>query len=146
MTRSLIVSVLAGVGLLGVGCAQHTPGVVASAPSPGLTGRIPSTGHYTLYHVGSFDGTGQPQGTMEVASYDLQEGERVGFRWETDPSNVSHPNAQLQLVAFAGNNTQNLGPIKTRDEKYFWSNGTGWKSHWSLENVNGFARRVTLQD
>jgi len=145
MTRSLIVSVLAGLGLFGVGCSSHVGGIIASAPSPDLTGRIPSTGHYTLYHVGSFDG-GKPQGTMEVASYDLQEGEKVGFRWEKNAATVNSPVSQLQLVAYAGNNAQSLGPIKSREEKYFWANSAGWNSHWHLENANGFVRRVTLQE
>lgn len=146
MTRSFIVSLLAGIGLFGAGCAQHAGGIVASAPSSKLVGRIPSTGRYTLYKVTRFNVAGKPMDTIEVASYDLQEGERVGFQWLVNPETVNHPNAEAELVAFAGNNRENLGPITSRQEKYFWANAMGWSQHWPAETANGFARRMTLQD
>jgi len=147
MIRSLVVSILAGAGLFAVGCAQHVAGIVASAPSPQLTGRVPSTGHYILYRVNRFDPNhGAPADVTEVAAYDLQEGERIGFEWNVNHDSLNRPSSELNLIAFAGNNRQNLGPLTSQQQKYYWATSAGWHEHWPAENINGFARRMTLQD
>ena len=150
MKRSLLVSALAGaLSLVAVGCLPEATGLVARAPASDskLSGRIPATGTYVLFRVDSVEPTnGRPTSTTRIASYDLQEGERVGFEWVADQSPPTPPTRTfMDLIAFAGTVRQNLGPIMLPQQKYYWATMDGWSHYWSSQPGYGFYNKMTLQ-
>src|ERR1700722_3859549 len=102
MKRSLLVSAIAGaLSLVAVGCLPEADGLVARAPAVDskLSGRIPATGTYVLFRVDSVEPTnGRPTSTTRIASFDLQEGERVGFEWVADEKTADTPNGHMDLI------------------------------------------------
>jgi hypothetical protein len=149
MKRSLIVSaVSAALGLVAVGCTPQAGGIVASAPAANhaLGGRIPSTGTYVLFRVDSVDPTtAKPTSVTPVATYDLQEGDRVGFEWVADEKSTNTPDEHMDLIAYAGSARQNLGPITMLEQHYYWATKDGFDHYWSVEPAYGFYNRMTLQ-
>lgn len=147
--RSLLVSaVAAALGLAAVGCQPEATGLVASAPAANnkLSGRIPATGTYILFRVNTKNHTtDQPKSVTQVASFDLQEGERVGFEWVRDEKSENGPEAHYDLVAYAGSTRQNLGPITGLQEQYFFATKDGFDHYWSVEPAYGLYNRMTLQ-
>jgi hypothetical protein len=149
MKRSLLVSALAaGLGLFVGGCLPEPSGLVASAPASNssLSGRIPATGTYILFRVDAVQPTtGTPTTTTRIASYDLQEGERVGFEWVADEKTADTPNAHMDPIAYAGSVRQNLGPLLTQQQHYYWATMDGWSKYWSAAPSYGFYNKMTLQ-
>jgi hypothetical protein len=149
MKRSLLVSAVTGaLSLVAVGCLPQATGLIAKAPATDskLSGRIPATGTYILFRVDSIEPTnGRPTSVTRVASYDLQEGERVGFEWVPDENTADTPDAHMDLVAYAGAVHQNLGPITLQQQSYYWATQDGFSHYWSVEPGYGFYNKVTLQ-
>ncbi|HEX4123526.1 MAG TPA: hypothetical protein VHY37_02305, partial [Tepidisphaeraceae bacterium] len=145
----LLVSAMAAVlGLTAVGCMPQANGVIANAPAPNpdLSGRIPATGTYILFRVNTENHTtGQPKSVTQIARYDLQEGDRVGFEWVPDDKSLNSPDAHMDLIAYAGSARENLGPITTFPEHYYFATKDGFEHYWSVEPAYGFYNRVTLQ-
>jgi hypothetical protein len=151
MKRSLLLSGLVTLGLFAAGCSQHTTAndVVANAPAGDnhLSGRIPETGTYILFRVNAAGRvTDRPTSVTQVASYDLQEGDRVGFEWVPDEKSANAPDAHMDLIAYAGSARQNLGPIETLEQHYYWATKAGFDHYWKDEPINGFVQRMTLQE
>jgi hypothetical protein len=149
MKRSLLVSAVAGaLSLVAVGCLPQADGLVAKAPAVNskLSGRIPATGTYVLFRVDSIEPTnGRPTSVTRIGSFDLQEGERVGFEWVPDEKSLDTPQAHMDLIAYAGSVRQNLGPLMLDQQSYYWATQDGFNHYWSVEPAYGFYNKVTLQ-
>src|SRR5579863_7401044 len=113
-------ALLMGVAFLS-GCGGSYSGVQALAPAEQdqLVGTASDSGQFTLYRATGFaenyDTHIDPLWTVSVSA-----GQKVGFRW--DPStNRWDPTGPLHLVAFAGDQVRDLGPVQHRDVKYVWA-------------------------
>lgn len=115
-----ICSVALAAVLIG-GCGGGPSGVEAEAPGgqDRLTGTAPDSGPYTLYRATGFledrNASVEPVWTVSVS-----QGQKIGFRWQTDEARRYAPGG-FHLVAFAGGQSQDLGPIEQRDIRYVWA-------------------------
>ncbi len=134
---------------LGAGCTNTGHGaIVARAPgsSRPMSTKTPADGEFALYRVTKINTLGQPLDAKIIASYHLPRGEPIGFRWVTVRADAWHPNASLQLQAFAGDHVDDVGPITVMTEKYYWANPAGWDHYWVVAPAIGFEQRVTGQN
>ncbi|HSZ56997.1 MAG TPA: hypothetical protein VK797_15125 [Tepidisphaeraceae bacterium] len=118
-------TLLLGILVLG-GCGGTYSGVQAIAPAgqEQLVGTAPDSGQFTLYRA-----TGYIQGHNEeiapVWTVSASAGQKLGFRWHTVEGHNYDINGGFHLVAFAGNESRDLGPIQQRDIKYVWAGSHG---------------------
>jgi hypothetical protein len=119
-----IPALLIGVALLS-GCASSN-GVHAVAPAgqDNIVGTAPASGEYTLYratgYMQDYNKQIEPVWTVSASA-----GQKIGFRWFTDPAHRYDPHGGFHLVAFAGNESRDLGAIKERDIRYLWAGSQG---------------------
>lgn len=134
---------------MGTGCSNPAQSAVL-AQVPGsdrpISSKTPADGEYAIYRVTQFNRLGQPEDAKVIASYHLPRGEPIGFRWITRRADAWHPDAKLQLQAFAGDHVDDLGPISSMLEKYYWANPAGWGHYWTIAPAVGFEQRVTGQN
>jgi hypothetical protein len=126
-----IPAVLIGLAILG-GCASNS-GVHAIAPAgqDHIVGTAPTSGEYTLYratgYLDDYNKQIEPVWTVSASA-----GQKLGFRW--DAVQKFAPDGGFHLIAFAGNETRDLGAIKQRDLKYLWAGSqgdvTGYFENW----------------
>lgn len=133
MKRILFTAVLAFAAVLSTGCAGSAIKAEAPGGTAGQTGTVPSSGSYTLYHVTKFDRWGAPETTEKVITVDLRANDRVGFQYVLPKEKQYMQDAHSEVVAFAGATfRQNLGPITTLDDHYYWCSPNDWDSFWAL--------------
>jgi hypothetical protein len=147
MKHFLIFPVLTLAALLAVGCGHSDP-IRAEAPGGriGQSHHIKSDGTYALYHVTQWTDMGQPKAVEKIAAMNLKAGDRVGFDYFSDPNTVWQPDAHVDIVAFAGSSfRRNLGPVRSRTEKFYWADVNGWDGYWAGEPERGFFRMATAQ-
>ncbi len=139
----IVVSALSG------GCGNSSSSsLVAQAPGSNhpITAKTPTDGQYTLYRVTRFNGFGQPLDSKAIATYHLPRGEPIGFRWVSERAQNWHPHATLLLQAYAGDHEEDLGPITSTTEKYFWANPDNWKKYWTMRPGYAIEQRITRED
>ena len=140
----------AGVGLmLGLlaGCGGSSSGVQVVAPDSldRLQSRVPDDGQYTLYRAYGFNEQNYPDRVERVWTVNASHDQPIGFRWQR-PENPWTPQAKMQLEAYVGSQTRNVGPIRYRDEKYLWAgSNANLNGYWQGRNNEEAARRITLQ-
>jgi hypothetical protein len=118
-------ALLLGVALLS-GCGGSYSGVQAIAPAgqEHLVGSAPDSGQFTLYRATGYIENFNPQ-IAPVWTVSASSGQKIGFRWVTDVAHQYAPSGAFHLVAFAGNETRDLGAIEQRDIKYVWAGSHG---------------------
>jgi hypothetical protein len=147
MKHFLITPVLTLAALLAVGCGNSDP-IRAEAPGGriGQSHHIKSDGTYALYHVTRWNDMGQPKAVEKITTLHLKSGDRVGFDYVADPETIWEPDAHVDIVAFANNSfRRNLGPVRSRTEKFYWADENGWDGYWAGEPQRGFFRMATAQ-
>ena len=124
LLRRITLGFLAGGIGLAAGCGGSTAGVHAVVPghSRQMTGQVPTGGQYTLYRAITH-GSQTPR-VEPVWRVSANSGERVGFRWATVPRKEYDPEG-LHLIAFAGGQTEDLGPYRNRNVEYLWAGSEG---------------------
>lgn len=104
--------------LLG-GCVGGTVQAVAPARQSHLNATAPESGRYTLYRATFLDQNDEP--TLEkVWSVSLMNGQRLGFHWVVDKAHEWDAQGGFHLVAYAGDQSRDLGPFLERNVKYAW--------------------------
>lgn len=142
-------ALICSVAAIGGGCASPAQSAIF-AQVPGsdrpISTKTPADGEFSLYRVTQFNRFGLPEDAKVIASYHLPRGEPIGFRWTTPHAEAWHPNATLQLQAFAGDHVDDLGAITSMTEKYYWANPAEWSHYWTIAPAVGFEQRVTGQN
>lgn len=120
------------------GCGGGTVEAVAPARQSHLNGIAPESGRYTLYKATGIDRDSEP--TLErVWTVSLMNGQRIGFHWVVNKAHEWDPEGGYHLVAYAGDQSRDLGPFLERNVKYAWA-GQG-------DDVMGyFHHRAVRQD
>jgi hypothetical protein len=114
------------------GCGGSYSGVQAIAPSvqDEMVGTAPSSGEFTLYRATGYV-DGNEQQIEPIWTVSASAGQKLGFRWYTVPSERYSPEYGgtggngFHLVAYAGNESRDLGSFKQRDLKYVWAGSHG---------------------
>ena len=146
--NAMVIWVLPLAACLLVGCGGSFSGVQAVAPAGNskLSGRAPDNGEFTLYRATGFNEMNAPDHVAKVWTVSVREGDRIGFRWVNDKATQWDPNAGLHLIAYAGGQQRDLGPVRNRDMKYLWAGSqANLGSYWSAEGQKVFWDRVTMQ-
>ena len=130
-----------------MGCSQGGKAIYAAAPDSNFSTSytVRDGGKYSLYRVTRWNQDGQPENAEKLATYDLRPNERVGFNWVVDHSRMYDPDAHMNLQAYAGGNHINLGPIVSKDQKYYWADPSAWGSYWSGEPGRQFNRTLSME-
>jgi len=143
----ICLTVLLGLGALCLmGCSTGVAAIYAGAPD----GTVPVStvmsggGHVTLFHVTRWDSGDQPLDAQQVAGFDLHAGEKVGFEWKTDKAKMYDPDAQLALLAYAGEHRLDLGKITSPTDRYYWADAGGWNLYWGESSTRKTIKAVTL--
>jgi hypothetical protein len=146
MKRILLIPVLSLAALLSVGCNYDGNTIRAEVPggNHGQSGMVPTSGNYTLFHVTEFDKWGAPTKTVKVATLNLKENERVGFRYVVPEDKQYDADARSQVVAYAGSHEWALGPIQGFDDHYYWANPDEWDGYWSMRPVKVLGNKATM--
>ena len=116
--RLLTAFALTSFATLLAGCGGS---VVAVAPSheSQLTATARESGRYVLYRATGLDQNDEP--TLErIWAVSLMNGQRLGFKWVVSKQHEWDPEGGFHLVAYAGNESRDLGPFIDRDVKYAW--------------------------
>ncbi len=133
MKPFLLIPVLALTVLTSFGCsiAEH-PSIPASVPGGrfGQSNKVAQAGTYAVYRVTQWDMWGAPVNAEKVISVDVQANDRVGFDFVMPKEKQYSPDAQSDVVAYAGSRRINLGPLVGIDEHYFWANPNDWDGYW----------------
>ena len=118
-------SLLAALVALISGCGGSSGGVHAIAPGTPdqLVGVAPANGEYTLYRAVNY-AEGYDSHVEPVWSVQVQQGQKMGFRWAGDGLHTDGHGA-FHLIAFAGGEARDLGPFKVRDMSYAWAGTSG---------------------
>jgi len=108
------------VGLL-AGCGGSYSGVQAAAPGPQahVVGVAPDSGEFTLYQATGYMENHDPH-VEAVWTVNMSQGQRLGFHWVTDKVHEWDSRGAVHLVAFAGGQERDLGPLVDRDVKFAW--------------------------
>lgn len=111
--------------LLVGGCGIGGGNVQAVAPGPDnrLSSVAPQSGSYNLYRATNTDQGNEP--TLErIWTVSVSRGDRLGFNWQTNPTQRWVPEKGFHLIAYAGGQSRDLGPFTARDSKYVWAAST----------------------
>jgi hypothetical protein len=147
MKHFLLTPVLTLAALLAVGCGHSDP-IRAEAPGGtiGQSHHVKSDGRLALYHVTQWNSMGQPEHAEKIATVPVKRGDRVGFDYVLDPQKAWVPDAHMDLVAFADNSYRlNLGPVRSRTEKFYWAYEDGWDAYWAGQPQRTFWKTATAQ-
>ena len=149
MMRSLTLLAVSCIAMLSVGCGgsgQNNP-IRAAVPGGGFgqSHRVHQSGTYTLYHVTHWNDSGQPVNAQKLASVSLRANDRVGFEYRLNGEQRWQPDAESDIIAYAGDQRMNLGPLRSMTEKYFWVKQGEWNSYWSTQPERTITKAVTLQ-
>jgi len=108
--------------LVWAGCGGSYSGVMARAPGidKELASTVRSPGEYSLFRGAGFMENHDPH-VEQIWTVKLDAGQKIGFRWVNDNAHTFEADRSLHLVAFAGNETRDLGTYKERDVKYVWA-------------------------
>lgn len=101
------------------GCGGSVQAVAPSHQSH-LNATAPESGRYVLYRATGLDQNADP--TLErIWSVSLMNGQRLGFKWVVNKQHEWDAEGGFHLVAYAGNDSRDLGPFVDRDVKYAWA-------------------------
>lgn len=117
--RLLAAIALSTLTTLLTGCGGGTVQAVAPSHQSHLTAVAPESGRYVLYRATGLDQDAEP--TVErVWPVSLMKGQRLGFKWVVTKEHEWDAQGGFHLVAYAGNDSRDLGPFIDRDVKYAW--------------------------
>jgi hypothetical protein len=103
-------------------------------------------GQYTLYRGTGFDELNRPRRIEAVWQTQVTDRDRVGFEWYSDPTTKYEPKAALHLVAVAGSQRRDLGPLNRQNEKYFWAeSGQNVAGYWQGQGARTMYEELTMQ-
>ena len=140
MKRIFLIAALALPAALLTGCAESSIKAEAPGGDHGQAGTVSSSGSYTLYHVTKFDNWGAPETTEKVITLDLKANDKLGFEYYLPKEKQFSPDAQSDVVAFAGSYRANLGPIQSINDHYYWCSPNDWSGYWAAR-----PERVVIQ-
>jgi len=142
----LLTPVLAMAAVLSTGCADS--GTIRAQTPGGSTytqaGVTQNAGQYALFHVTSFDEWGAPVTTEKLDTLTLGANVPVGFQFIVPKDRQYDPDAQSDIIAYAGSFRRNLGPVHSIDEKYFWAIPGEWDGYWSGRPERVLTKRLTM--
>ena len=144
--RSLPALLLALSAVALAGCGGS--GVVAVAPGGDhqLVRHNVSGGQYVLYRGTGFDEMNRPRRIEEVWRASVPDRSDLGFQWTHNKQTMYEPDAALHLVAIAGPDRRDLGPLRQQTEKYFWADANAnVGAYWQGQGARTMFETVTLQ-
>lgn len=148
MKRFLLLPLLAVTTLACFGCgSNNNGGVRASVPGGAYSAQSATAdaeGTFALYRVMHFDKLGVPLDAEKIASVNLHSSDRLGFDYVVPSDKKWDADTHSDVVAYAGSFRQNLGPILTINEKYFWCNPNEWDGYWSGQPARVLESRFTF--
>lgn len=146
MNRFWLTPVLALAALSGFACTIDKDSAIPAAAPAGNFGQSGSVsgGTYDLYRVTQWDMWGAPTNAQKITSVNLNANEHLGFDYELPKDKQYSPDAQSDVIAYAGSRRINLGPIHSMDEQYFWATDGQWDGYWAGRPTRVLARRFTL--
>lgn len=130
-----------------VGCGGSNSGVqvVAPAGQHALQNSVPDDGQYAVYRAYGFNERNFPRHVERVWLVSASRGQPMGFRWKK-PENPWDPHATLQLEAYIGSQTHDVGTLQHRDEKYLWAGANAnLDGYWQAMNNEEVEKRMTMQ-
>lgn len=133
-------------GLL-AGCGGSNSGVQVVAPSGqhALHSTVPDDGQYAVYRAYGFNEQNHPAHVEQVWLVSASRGQPMGFRWKK-PDNGWDPHATLELEAYVGSQTRDVGGFRHHDEKYLWAGANAnLNNYWQDMNNEEFGKRITMQ-
>lgn len=142
----LLTPVLALTALLSTGCSYDAGTIRAQTPggSHNQAGVTDGAGQYALFHVTSFDMWGAPVTTEKLDTVSMGADQPIGFQFIVPKDKQWDPDAQSDVVAYAGSFRRNLGPIHSMDEKYFWAIPGEWDGYWASRPERILIKRATM--
>jgi hypothetical protein len=133
-------------GLL-AGCGGSSSGVRVMAPAGqhALHATVPDDGQYAVYRAYGFNESNHPSHVEQVWLVSASRGQPMGFRWKK-PDNAWDPYAKLELEAYVGSQTRDVGSLRHHDEKYLWAGANAnLNGYWQDMNNEEVAKRITMQ-
>ena len=131
-----------------VGCSSGGGGLTALAPASQSEMMRPHVigGRYILYRGTGFSDLYQPQKIKAVWQTQVTDRDRVGFEWYSDPTTKYEPKSALHLIAIAGSQRRDLGPLDRTNEKYFWAEaGQNVNAYWQARGAQTVGEEITMQ-